>query len=100
VGPVWHVAPTKRDGDALQVIALTTRATNSDSVSGCNDFAPERDGIALIQAAAMPADHEQNSVIGLLMMDEQGCSCGGGQAGTRCHYSALAGRSEVYAAQV
>jgi hypothetical protein len=82
------------------VIALTTPATNSDSVSGCNHFAPERDGIALIRAAAMPADHEQNSVIGLLMMDEQGRSCRGGQAATRCHYSALAGRSEVYVAQV
>jgi hypothetical protein len=56
------------------VIALTTPATNSDSVSCCNDFAPERDGIALIQAAAWPADHEQNSVTGLLTMAEQGAA--------------------------
>jgi hypothetical protein len=80
---------------------MTTPATNSDRVSGGNDFAPERDGIALIQAAAMPADHEQNSVTGLLVMNEQGAARA--EAVKRGHSLPLfcsRRTSEVYVAQV
>jgi len=56
------------------VIALTRPAANSDSVVGFDEFAPERDGVAIIRAAAMPADHAQISVAGLLMMGEQGAA--------------------------
>jgi len=72
--PVCHVAHAQQDEDALQVIALTRPAANSDSVAGFDEFAPERDGVAIIRTAAMPADHAQISVAGLLMMGEQGAA--------------------------
>ena len=75
VVPVCREARVRQDEDALQVIALMRPATHSDSVPGFNEFAPKRNGVATIRAAAMPGDHAQNSVAGLLMMmAEQGAA--------------------------